>query len=57
MTNVRNNGRRWSRAGILIVSGGCLLQVGSCGALIAPTILALTEQALFSALFSRLPIF
>ncbi len=46
-----------ARASVVVLAGGCLLQIGGCGTLIAPTILAVGEQVLFSTLFSLLPIF
>ncbi len=50
--------KTWQRLAVLSMAGGGLFQLGGCVDSLAPTVLAIGEQVLFSALFSGgLPIF
>ena len=38
----------------VLLAGGTLLQVGSCGAVLVPAVLSAVEQAIFAQVFSAL---
>jgi len=45
---------RVKRIVLLVCTGGVLVQIGGCGAILAPTLLGLGEQLLLSLLFGGL---
>ncbi len=42
---------RFKRTVLLVCTGGVLVQIGGCGAILGPTLLSLGEQMLLSLLF------
>lgn len=46
---------KFLRIGSLVMLGGAMMQFGGCAAALGPAILALGEQAAFSALLGGLP--
>ncbi|MHC4063809.1 MAG: hypothetical protein ACYSUQ_05390 [Planctomycetota bacterium] len=45
---------RLRRTVVLVCTGGVLVQVGGCGAILGPTLLSIGEQLLLSLLFGGL---